>query len=87
MFGDAAEDMLKMMGLSGSIPGAIMPADVADAMESLKTAVAKQSEQPAAAEANADDQPTAIPIGTRAAPLLELLEAAVASGDNVTWGN
>jgi len=44
MFGDAATDLLKLMGQSGNIPGAIMGKDVGAAMENLKKQLANYSE-------------------------------------------
>ena len=42
MFGTAATSLLKMMGQSGNVPGAIMPPDIPAALEKLKRALAEQ---------------------------------------------
>jgi hypothetical protein len=39
MFGDVAHTMLKMMGHSVTVPGAILAADVPEALRRLTTAV------------------------------------------------
>jgi len=39
MFGTAATSLLKMMGQSGNVPGAIMAEDIPAALEKLKAAV------------------------------------------------
>jgi len=87
MFGDAATDLLKLMGQSGNIPGAIMGKDVGAAMSSLKQKLADHpaSETPADVDADDDESNNRVALATRAAPLLELLEAATASGANVMW--
>lgn len=88
MFGDAAEALLKLMGLSGNIPGAIVGEDVPDALAKLKKSLADQPEELAAEDASAesdDEKNNRVALATRAVPLLELLEAAAASGANVLW--
>jgi len=94
MFGDAAGALLKMMGQSGTIPGAIMGKDVGAAMNALKQELADQLEPNANDDANSaghqtqgddDENNNRVALATRAVPLLELLEAAAASGANVMW--
>lgn len=93
MFGDAATDLLKLMGQSGNIPGAIMGKDVGAAMDSLKQHLANLDDSNTNAETKAsgvateddEDHNNRVALATRAVPLLELLEAASASGANVMW--
>jgi len=87
MFGDAAESLLKMMGQSGNVPGAIMAADVPVALKALQDnlAVASEATAPPASAISDDDDAPAVAISTRALPLIELLESAIAAGDNVMW--
>jgi len=90
MFGDAATELLKLMGQSGNIPGAILGKDVGAAMDSLKEQLADQPDSVAQMDASAndeddDDRNNRVALATRAVPLLELLEAAAASGANVMW--
>lgn len=86
MFGDAATDLLKLMGHSGNIPGAIMGADVADSLAKLKESLSDQPVEPVANDAKDDDEENnRVALATRAVPLIELLEAAAASGANVLW--
>lgn len=87
MFGDAAETLLKLMGQSGNIPGAIMGGDVADAMANLKRELADQP-VPASNDSDGsddDEKSNRVTLATRAVPLMELLEAAAASKANVMW--
>lgn len=87
MFGDAATDLLKLMGQSGNIPGAIMGKDVAAALGLLKQQLANQpvTEAGAVGDDAEEDQNNHVALATRAVPLIELLEAAAASGANVMW--
>ena len=45
MFGSAAASLLKMMGQSGNVPGAIMAEDIPAALASLREKLAAQSEE------------------------------------------
>lgn len=93
MFGDAASDLLKLMGQSGNIPGAIMGKDVGAAMDTLKQQLAKQPEPVVDTgtsttrdgQQDDDEDSNRVALATRAVPLIELLEAAAASGANVMW--
>lgn len=85
MFGDAATNLLKLMGHSGTIPGAIMGEDVADALAKLKQNLADQPATDESAGSDDDESNNRVALATRAAPLIELLEAAAASGANVLW--
>ena len=105
MFGDAAETLLKMMGQSGKVPGAIMASDVPAALGALKDSLAaasdtssgdtsssgtsssgtSSSDESSAATHEQDGEAPPVMLSTRALPLVELLEAAIVSSDNVLW--
>jgi hypothetical protein len=88
MFADAAQSLLKLMGQSGNVPGAIMGEDVADALDQLQNNLKNHSEpeQPDAnAGLDADEESNRVALATRAVPLIELLEAAKAATANVMW--
>lgn len=91
MFGDAATTLLKLMGQSGNIPGAIMGNDVAEALANLNKELANQPELDKDADAGStgeddeDEKSNRVALATRAVPLIELLEAAAASNANVMW--
>ena len=55
MFGSAAVPLLKMMGQSGRVPGALMAEDIPAALEKLKKALAEEPDAGAVAPANAPD--------------------------------
>ena len=53
MFGDVAVRLLKLMGHSGTVPGAMLAEDIAVALERLKGAVEADKQTSAAAQASA----------------------------------
>jgi hypothetical protein len=87
MFGDVAVRLLKIMGHSGTVPGALLAEDVPEALSRLQTAIEaiKQSPEPQGSEEE-DDEP-AISLPSRALPLVELLKAAVTVDCNVMWNS
>lgn len=90
MFGDSAVTLLKLMGQSGNVPGAIMAPDIAGALETLRSGLARLDantpvdEGSLPADGSSDEKPP-VSLSTRAGPLIELLEAAQASQENVLW--
>ena len=85
MFGDVAVTLLKMMGQSGAVPGAIRPEDIPAALERLKQAVAVHQEPtPAREKADPDSEPT-VSLGHRAFPLIDLLTRAAKRECHVIW--
>jgi hypothetical protein len=88
MFGDIAVQLLKLMGHSGAVPGALVAEDVPAALERLRTAIAvHQATVPKAAEEVEDDDVDESPVdlAQRAFPLIELLAAAAAAKCDVLW--
>ena len=94
MLGDMARVMLKMMGQSGEVPGAVMAPDVSKARDALLAALeAEENNNPSAQSrggtgsdvSGSEDAEPVISKSTRAGPLLDLLESAIESADNVTW--
>lgn len=83
MFGDVALAMLKMMGHSKTVPGAILAADVPMAMDRLKAAINADKSSPPA-EKGSEDEPI-VSIADRALPLINLLTAAAEAECNVMW--
>jgi len=85
MFGDVAIALLKMMGQSGTVPGALLAEDVPAALRRLTVAIeAQKAQEPDEMRDQEDDEPT-VSITTRAMPLIDLLTAAVKAGANVMW--
>jgi hypothetical protein len=100
MFGDVAVNLLRMMGQSGSIPGAILGADIAPALDRLRQAVAGaqpvpegrsegrtegRNERGTKASKTDDEGERPVGIQQRAFPLIELLERAAKQGADVVW--
>jgi len=84
MLGDIGLKMLEMMAFGSSVPGAINAEDVPSALENLQSALDKLPTQVEPAGEADDDQP-AVSVHTRAVPLIELLQAAVADETYVRW--
>lgn len=84
MFGDVGKHMLQMMKFGDTVPGAIRAEDLARALQNLRDALAAMPEQVEAAGEADDDQP-AVSLHTRAVPLIQLLEAAVADETYLRW--
>ncbi|WEJ61660.1 DUF1840 domain-containing protein [Thiomicrorhabdus lithotrophica] len=84
MFGDIAKLMLKKMGLSETIPGAILAEDVPAVLNTLTNAIKIEKESSIERQKSAwDDQ--GISQQSRAMPLIELLKAAAEQECNVMW--
>lgn len=84
MFGDVATSLLKMMGQSGEVPGALRAEDVKAARQALASGLDKVSPTPDAADVDADNEQT-VSLSTRAVPLFELLDASIDAGADVIW--
>ena len=96
MDGGIAVQLLKAMGHSGTVPGAILPADIPGALARLKSIVEKSVHK-----GNANDAASAInksargeskaeteaqvSLRQRAFPLIELLTRAAARDKEVVW--
>lgn len=83
MFGDVALAMLRMMGHSATVPGAILAADIPAAQSRLTAAVDAGKVQPSVTDKNADE-PT-VSMTNRALPLIALLAAAAKAKSDVMW--
>jgi hypothetical protein len=92
MFGDVAVTLIKLMGHSGAVPGAIMPEDIPAALAKLETAVEEHAETPldptpSGSQAARQDgkEGQHVSLAHRALPLIELLNAAAADNAYVMW--
>lgn len=85
LFGDIAVHLLKLMGHSGTVPGALLAEDVPEALNKLKAAV--KSEQASQPNSDSDDESEedTVGISVRAYPLIELLTAAAKERCDVMW--
>jgi hypothetical protein len=93
MHGDAAVTLLRAMGHSGTVPGAILTADLPAALTRLRAALAAHVDEPPPTEpdawedANQDAEKRAPPISlrTRAVPLVDMIETAIARDSDLMW--
>jgi len=87
VFDDVAQQLLKMMGHSGSVPGAIIAEDVGNALRHLKSAIdnAPEKNVEPSDERDNDSQAHLVSIKKRALPLIQLLSAADLKNCDVMW--
>ena len=83
MFGDVALAMLKMMGHSATVPGAILAADVPAALSRLTAAI--DADKTPLPVADKDAEAPVVSMRNRALPLINLLAAAAKAESNVMW--
>jgi hypothetical protein len=91
MFAGVAVQLIRLLGASGTIPGAIRPEDIPAAVQRLRQHLKTSTEpHPERSEAimgrgdGKDDDPP-IALATRAAPLIGLLERAAAANAPLMW--
>lgn len=82
MFGDVALRLLALMGHSGTVPGAILAADIPEALSRLKKGIEKAEPEDNARQKDDDE---AISLANRALPLIKMLEAANKNNCNIMW--
>lgn len=100
MFQDVAVQLLKLMGATGRIPGALGPDDVGPALQRLESATeqikagthataarpADNEDSKHEDEDNDDDERQApVDIATRAVPLLSIMKRAAAAHAELMW--
>lgn len=86
MFGDVAKKLIKSMGHSGVIPGAIRADDLPKALARLKASVQTEMALDDAEQSQlTEDGENYVSIDKRAMPLIELLEAAIKQNEDVMW--
>ncbi len=87
MFGDVGIALLKMMGHSATVPGAILAADVPAALRQLAAAIdAEKNSAPIKNnDEDKDDDEPEVSLAHRAKPLIDLLAAAAKADVNVMW--
>jgi hypothetical protein len=93
MHGDAAVALLKAMGHSGTVPGAILAQDLPSALAQLRGALAELASQPVPApapppgrdeEEEVEREPP-VTLRMRAVPFLDMVETAIARGSDLMW--
>jgi hypothetical protein len=86
MYEKDAHTMIKLMGHSDTIPGAILGADIEKTLATFQAnlAEAAKQENPQATPKD-DDENEAVPVNRRAYPLLELLKKAAKQKETLMW--
>ena len=86
MFGDVAVQLIKLMGHSGTVPGALLAEDVPVALARLSAAIEAGEQLPEPRESGqGEDKESAVSLPHRALPLIDLLKAASNAKCNVMW--
>ena len=90
MHGDAAVALLKGMGHSGTVPGAILAADLPDALAQLQRMLETSGDStgappPPQSEEEEREREPVITLKTRAVPLLDMLRTAIARKSDLMW--
>jgi hypothetical protein len=92
MHGEAAIALLRAMGHTGTVPGAILAADLPDAFARLERAleVAGDSHPTPAPPSERDDEDEqerepVITLRKRALPLIDMLRTAIARDSDLMW--
>jgi hypothetical protein len=93
MHGEAAVALLRGMGHTGTVPGAILARDLPDALARLERALQTMRDSspiPVPPPATPDDEDErerepVITLPKRAVPLLELLRTAIARDSDLMW--
>jgi hypothetical protein len=85
MFGDVAVTLLKMMGQTGDLPGAILASDIPAALDRLQGAVGSQRDTSSPGDGSHDERDPPVSLRQRAFPLIELLQRAIKKNVDVIW--
>jgi hypothetical protein len=93
LHGDAAVTLLKAMGHSGTVPGAILAADLPDALALLRRKLdedAKAAPRPspapvAAAEDDEQEREPPVSLRMRSVPFIDMVETAIRRGSDLMW--
>ncbi len=88
MFDSIALGLIKSMGHSGTVPGAIQKEGLPAALQRLEQALASREVPPPdndSDDANSDDPEPRVSMAHRALPLLNMLKSAIREGDYIIW--
>jgi hypothetical protein len=91
MHGDAAVALIKAMGHSGTVPSAILAADLPEALASLRRVLEEQAHAPPpppppeGVEDDEREREPPVTLRMRALPLIDMIETAIARGSDLMW--
>lgn len=84
-FESIAKTLIKRMGHSEVIPGAILASDLAGYLDKLSRAMQSEEEAKQNDEQDTDFIDEPVSLKQRAKPLMELMQAAIERGENLMW--
>lgn len=95
LLGETAVTLLRLAGHSGTVPGAILAAELPAALRSLQRGLVTAGDQPsppAAPQQDDDDddedareREPVVTLRKRAVPLIDMVETAIARGSDLMW--
>ena len=85
MFGDIAIQLLKLMGHSGTVPSAILGADIPAALVRLEQGLSSLAATPPVTSDSDDEREPRVSLQQRAYPLIDLLKRAADKNCDVIW--
>lgn len=88
LFGDSAVQLIRMMGRTGTVPSALLAAEIPEALARLEQALATAGDRPTGPATDEDEDPekkAVVSLRHRAVPLIKLLEDAAREGSDVMW--
>jgi len=91
MFGDVAVELIKMLGATGAVPGAISAEDIPSALQRLRQKLQTShstgsiTSSPEKDTEDDKDRDTPVALATRAGPLIDILERSSAANAPVMW--
>ena len=99
MQGDPAQALLRLGGHTGTVPGAVLAADLPTFAERLRDGLVLHGDRPSPAmpppaaksprqkEEDAEDEPRERPVSLRlrAVPLLEMIDTAIRQQSDLMW--
>lgn len=96
MQGEPAVALLRLGGHSGTVPSAVLAADLPTFVSRLRAGLETHGEEPSpppepepeGADTQDDDQrERPVKLRLRAVPLLDMIHTAIARGDDLMWEN
>ena len=82
MFDKDAKIMLEAMRTSGTIPGALYPEALADALKGIQERIQKDTSPE---DEKSTEETQAVGIQTKALPLIELIQSAIVENEKLLW--
>jgi hypothetical protein len=83
-----AQAVLTPLGKDASRPGTLIPEDMPAALQTLRGLSSEPAPDEAAARKDDDEgrEPDAVPLRTRAWPLVQMIERALEAHEPIVWG-